>query len=142
MQSPPKWFAPVCAMALLWNIVGLVAVLADLGLTEADLAAMPEAQQALYRARPDWSVIASLVAVFGGTLGTLGLVFRRRWALPLLVASLGGLLAQDVALFVIVGSSHALGSTAYLVQGTVLVVAVGLLALARRSASRGWFRTS
>ena len=140
MPNPPKWFMPACVAALLWNIAGLGAVLADLGLSEADLAALPEAQRALYEARPGWSVIASLVAVCGGTLGALGLVLRRRWTLPLLVASLAGLLVQDVALFVVVGAAHALGSTAYLVQGTVLVVAVALLVLARRAGARGWLR--
>ncbi len=88
MNRPPVWFTVVVAVALAWNVLGLLAVLADLRLSAADIAALPAQQQALYNARPLWSVGASIVAVVAVTLGCLALLFRRRPSLVLLYASL------------------------------------------------------
>lgn len=140
MAPLPRWFVPLCVLALLWNLAGLAAVVADLGISQADLAAMPEAQRALYHARPGWSVVASLVAVVGGTVGTLALALRRRWAAPLLLASLAGVVAQDVALFFVVGKTASLGVAPYVLQAVVLAVAIGLVGLARRAAANSWLR--
>ena len=60
---------------------------------------------------------ATGVAVIGGTLGSLGLVLRRRWATGLLVASLLGVLAQDVALATLLDDLKAAGGLAPLLEG-------------------------
>ena len=104
MTRVPVWFTVLAAVALLWNLAGLFAVVADLRLSAADIAALPAEQQALYAARPFWSVVASVVAVGGGTLGCLGLLLRRRWSLLLLYASLTGIVIQDVWIFLIAGA--------------------------------------
>lgn len=54
MNKPPPWFAVLAVLALLWNLAGLFAVVADLKLSAAEIAALPLDQQALYRARPGW----------------------------------------------------------------------------------------
>jgi len=56
MNKPPIWFYIVAVLALLWNVAGLLAVVADLQLSAADIAALPPEQQAVYAARPLWSV--------------------------------------------------------------------------------------
>jgi hypothetical protein len=118
----------------------LAAVVADASLSQADIAALPEAQRAMYSARPEWSVVASFVAVIGGTLGTAALIFRRRWAQPLLLASLVGVVVQDLALFFIVGRSAQLGTAVFVLQGVVLVVAVALVLLVRKASALSWLR--
>ena len=140
MRQPPPWFTVLAVAALLWNLLGCTAFLADLRLTPDDLARLPEAEQALYRARPVWALLATGVAVIGGTLGSLGLVLRRRWATGLLIASLLGVLAQDVALATLLDDLKAAGGLAPLVQGAVLLVAVGLVPLAGVAGARGWLR--
>ena len=109
MNKPPPWFAVLAVLALLWNLAGLFAVVADLKLSAAEIAALPLDQQALYRARPGWSVVASVVAVVGGTLGCVGLLLRRRWAVPALAASLVGVLVQDIGIFVVAGAASVAG---------------------------------
>jgi hypothetical protein len=138
VTKPPRWFTPLLVIALLWNLAGLLAVLADLRLTAADIATLPAEQQALYHARPAWSVVASVVAVAGGTLGCLGLLLRKRWALPLLYASLVGVVIQDVGIFLVAGAAKVANPVPFVLQGVVLVVAVGLVALSRRAAERSW----
>lgn len=138
MTKPPLWFAALAAFALLWNLAGLFAVIADLQLSAAEIAALPAAQQALYAARPGWAVAASLVAVIGGTLGCLGLLLRRRWALVLLLASLAGVVLQDLAIVLVAGAAVVADPASFALQGVVLIVALGLVVLARRAAARSW----
>lgn len=47
MTKPPMWFAAVVAVTLLWNIVGLLAILADLRQAAVDGAAPAAQEQAL-----------------------------------------------------------------------------------------------
>lgn len=138
MNNAPRWFTVVAVLALLWNLLGCFAIASDLRLTAQDIAALPEAQQALYKARPGWSVVASVVAVFGGALGSLGLLLRRKWAYPLLIASLIGVVLQDVALFGMTQAASVGGAPVVILQGLVLLIAIGLVVLARKAIVRGW----
>ena len=77
------------------------------------------------------------------------LVWRRRlhrphpaeqWATWVLIASLAGVVLQDLWLFVL---SHALsgaGAVGIMLQGIVLIVSIGLVYLARVGSARGWLR--
>jgi hypothetical protein len=138
MNRPPLWFTAVVVVALLWNILGLLAVLADLRLSAADIAALPAQQQALYKARPLWSVGASIVAVVGGTLGCLALLLRKRLSLILLYASLVGVVFQDIGIFIVAGAGKVANPVPFILQGLVLIVSVGLIFLGRRAAGRSW----
>jgi hypothetical protein len=139
MQKPPTWFVVVAVLALLWNAMGLVAVMMDALITPEQLAALPANEQALHQARPGWSVVASFVAVVGGTLGSLALLLRKRWALPVLVVSLVGVVLQDIGLFT-TAPAGAVPQAAYILQGLVLVIAVALIVLARRAIAREWLK--
>jgi len=134
----PKWFMPVAVVALLWNLMGCAAYLMDVMLTPEAVAAMPPDQQALYAARPVWAVAAYAFAVWGGALGCVGLLVRKRWAKGAFLASLLGLIVQDAALFGM--SPVPLSATIYALQGMVLVIAVLLLMLANRASRDGWFQ--
>ena len=101
MTVRPKWFLPVSILALVWNLMGCAAYLSDAMLTAEDIAAMDATQQALYNSRPAWAVAATAVAVWGGAAGSLALILRKRWAQPLLIASLLGVIVQDIGLFVL-----------------------------------------
>lgn len=137
-MKAPAWFKVVGVVALLWNLLGCLAFFSDLRLTPEDLAKLPEAQQALYAARPGWAVAATAIAVFGGVLGAIGLLLGRRWALPLFVASLLGILVQDFGLFVLAKGASLAGPEAVVMQGIVLAVGIGLVLLARTGKARGW----
>lgn len=140
MQTIPRWYLPVTILALLWNLIGCAAYLSDVMLSAEDVARLSPDQQALYAARPAWAVAATATAVWGGAVGSLGLILRRRWALPFLVASLLGVIVQDVGLFVM-NDAAALGGAAVVgLQGLVLVIAIGLVWLARMAAGRRWLR--
>jgi hypothetical protein len=138
MEAAPKWFRPVAVVALIWNLLGCLAYLSDVTLTPEDVAKMSAAQQALYASRPAWAVAATAVAVWGGALGCVGLILRKRWSTLLLLASLAGVVVQDIALFGLSEAASQAGPTVIALQGLVLVIAVGLVALARRAERQGW----
>ena len=140
MQQATGGLRVWAGLALLWNLLGCAAFISDLRLTAADIAALPAAQQALYAARPAWAVAATATAVFGGAAGCVGLLLARRWAVPLLALSLLGIVAQDIGLFVLAGGAAVAAPAVWALQGLVLLVAIALLALARRAAARGVLR--
>jgi hypothetical protein len=133
----PVWFIVIAVVALLWNLLGCLAMAADFAVVASGR--IPADQQALYAARPAWAVIGSCLAVLAGALGSLALVLRRRWAVPVLILSLLGVLIQDAGFFVM-SRSVALPVVAVAMQTAVLLIAIGLVLLARMAAARGWLR--
>ena len=138
MKPAPRWFLPVAVVALIWNLIGCAAYLSDVTLSAEDVAKMSATEQALYASRPAWSVGATAVAVWGGALGCLGLCLRKRWTTWLLVASLAGVIVQDLNLFFLSGAGSQAGMTTVVLQGLVLAIGVGLVVLARRALAQGW----
>ncbi len=136
MSALPKWYKPVAVVALLWNLIGASAYLMDVTTSPDAVAKMTEAQRAMYESRPAWFVAAYACAVWFGVGGSLGLLLRKRWATPLLLVSLLGLIAQDAALFS--RPEVQADATVMGLQGMVLVIAVLLLLLARRGEAHGW----
>lgn len=138
MSKPPMWFIVLAAVALLWNLAGLAAVVADLQLSATDIKALPPSQQAFYHARPLWSVFASLLAVVGGVLGCVGLLLRRRWALIVLYASLIGIVVQDAGFAMVSRVAGSLETVPIVLQSFVFVLGIGLVLLARLALRRTW----
>lgn len=137
-MKTPTWFKVVAVLALLWNLLGCLALFSDLRLSPEDIAKLPDAQQALYAVRPGWAVAATAVAVLGGALGSIGLLLGKRWALPVFVLSLLGIIVQDFGLFVLANGVSLAGPVAIVMQGIVLAVGIGLVLLSRKGITRGW----
>ena len=138
MSTTPKWYMPTAVTALLWNLMGCAAYLADVTLSAEDIAAMSEAQQALYAARPMWAVAATAIAVWGGAAGCVGLILRKRWATAVLAASLAGIVVQDIGLFILTDAASLAGPSVFVLQGLVFVVGIALLLLSRKAVGEGW----
>lgn len=136
--APPKWYLPVAIVALLWNLLGASAYLMDVMMSPEAVAALEPAQRALHDSRPAWFVAAYAIAVWAGAFGALGLVLRKRWARGLLLASLLGVIVQVLALFTKAEFTGAVTGAVIGLQGTVLLVAVLLILLARRADTQGW----
>jgi hypothetical protein len=136
VTQPPKWYMPVTIIALLWNLMGCAAYVMDMTMSPEAVAALTDAQRAMYEARPAWAVAAYATAVWAGAAGSLGLVLRKTWAMPLLLLSLVALVVQDVALFGMSGATA--DSTAVVLQSMVMIIAIGLVLLARKAASHHW----
>lgn len=92
--KPPKWYWAVSIIAFIWNLMGVIAYLGQVYMTEEDLRALPEAERSLYMDVPAWVTGAFALAVFGGAFGCLGLILKKQWSKPLLILSLIAVIAQ------------------------------------------------
>ena len=136
-MNAPKWVLPVAIVAILWNLMGLFAFVIDLMITPELIATLPDADQALYAARPGWMIYGTSVAVILGVLGSVGLALRKQWSLGMLIGSLIGVLVQDVAL-VLIAMQMPLDLSVIIMQALVLIVAVELVFISRKGAAAGW----
>lgn len=136
----PGWFMGVAVLAVLWNLVGCLAIGANIVVVATGaISQLPPEQQAVHAAQPAWTLAGSVLGVLGGFFGSLGLALRRRWAIPLLLVSLLGLVVQDIG-FYVVAQAVAIPTAALVMQGIVLAIAIGLLLLARKAGRSGWLR--
>lgn len=88
-SAVPWSFWVISAAALLWNMGGVMAYIAEL-----DLEAMDEAARLLAEMRPAWATAAFAIAVWGGALGCVLLLLRKSIALYVFIASLAGVIVQ------------------------------------------------
>ena len=97
---------------------------------------MPESHRAIVEGRPTWATIGFALAVFGGAVGCIPLLFRKSAANYLFIASLLGVIVQGI---------HSLGipeidfspSDILLIILMPLVVAVFLIWYSKRAESKG-----
>jgi hypothetical protein len=138
--SVPLWFWVVASLALLWNLVGVAAFVAECMMTDEALATQPEDVQTLYRNLPAWYYIAFGIAVIAGAIGCLGLLLRKQWAVAMFALSLFGLAGQQIYQYFLSNTMEVMGPAAVGFQMFVLVVAVALLVLAIKATSNRWLR--
>ncbi len=136
-NKPPLWFWVISIIALLWNIMGVMAYLGQAYMTEEALVALPEAEQNFYNNIPAWVTAAFAIAVFAGTLGCIGLVLKKKWASILFLLSLIAVLAQATYNFFL-QDFIVLSGERLIMPVVVIVVAIFLVWFSRNSASKGW----
>lgn len=93
-NKPATSFWIIGITALIWNLMGVFAYLQRAYMTAEDLAALPIEEQALYDNVPIWVTAAFALAVFGGTLGCILLLLRKKLATFIFSISLANILAQ------------------------------------------------
>jgi len=109
-------------------------------MAEEMIASMPGNQQHLYRDMPLWVNVVFACEVFGGTLGCLLLLLRKKWALPLFVISLLGVLAQTTNIWLLTDAISAMGAPAVVMPLVAIVIGTAMIFLAKSAISKGWLR--
>ncbi|WP_133000385.1 hypothetical protein [Luteimonas arsenica] len=127
-------------LALAWNLIGVTMFFLQTGLTPEQIAAMPDEQRVVYEAMPAWLAVFYGLSVFAGALGSLGLLLRRRWAMPLFALSLASVLVQMVAVYALTPAWQASGASGLPMTLVIIGIAVFLFWYARRAVTRGWLR--
>jgi hypothetical protein len=126
----PAWLRIVAALGLIWNCIGVYAYLGTVGVVKGGGEGMSAAEM------PAWVTGAFAISVFGGLLGSLGLLLLMRWSKLLLLLSFVALLAQDVWKFALVGGPiNMLGLTI-----AVNLISLFLVWLAYMADGKGWLR--
>lgn len=90
-------FWVIGAAGLIFNILGCINFLSQMNAEAAT--SMPEIYRTIVESRPAWGTAAFALAVFGGLLGCLLLLFRKSVALYVFVASVVGAAAAQIPFF-------------------------------------------
>ena len=136
--KPATWFWIVSALALVWNLMGVMAYLVQVTMSPEAMAALPENQRLLYQSTPSWATGAFAIAVWGGTLGCILLLLRKKLASLLLIVSLLGVLVQLYHSFFISNSFAVFGPGGMIMPGMVVVFGIFLIWFSRKAASNQW----
>ncbi|KGJ95787.1 hypothetical protein [Thalassotalea sp. ND16A] len=134
----PNWFTVVAVMALIWNLMGVMAFISGQTMTAEQLAALSEAEQNLHQTTPLWATIAFACAVFCGALGCLFLALKKAVAKNLLMVSLGAIIVQMFHAFFISNSYEVFGPGGAVMPVMVIIIAFLLVMLSNKAVKQGW----
>ncbi|MBL4710150.1 MAG: hypothetical protein JKY48_17100 [Flavobacteriales bacterium] len=134
----PTWFMVVSIIALIWNIMGVMAYLSQAYMPQEVLDLMSEAERTLMESTPAWVTAAFAIAVFMGTLGCLMLVLKKRIAKMLLLVSLVGIVVQMFWNFFIGDTFEVYGLGKVVMPIMVLIFGVLLVRLANKAITNKW----
>ena len=138
IPTVPYWFRGICLLALLWFLMDFSAFYMRITVTEEMRLLMSEQERYIHRDYPLWVNTVFAFEVFGGLLGSLALLLKRRLALGLFGLSLFGVLAQSGYVYFISDAVEVLGSP--MIFMPLLSIAIGslMMALAKGAISRQW----
>lgn len=134
----PAWFWIIAGLAVIWNLAGVAAYLADVARSDAALAAMPEAQRTLYEAVPAWATGAYAIAVFAGLGGSLLLALRKSLATPVFALSLAGIAVQMVHAFALSETLAVMGPASLVMPAVITAIAAALIWFSVFAKRRRW----
>ncbi|WP_286232850.1 hypothetical protein [Thalassotalea sediminis] len=136
----PKWFYIVGIIALIWNMLGLMAFVGHIMMTPEMIAKLPEAEQALYQNNQPWATIAFATAVITGTLGCILILLKKALAKSLFILSFVAVIVQNFHAFYIIDSLAVYGSTSVIMPSLVAIVGLLLIWLSTKATRRGWLK--
>jgi hypothetical protein len=131
----------VGVLALLWNSIGAFDYVMTETRNASYMSSFTPEQLAYFYGFPAWVVAAWALSVWGGVLGSVLLLLRRRWAVPVFAVSLATMAATFVYNYVLTDGLAIMGEVGGLAF-TALIVVVGIARLlyARRLARIGVLR--
>jgi hypothetical protein len=134
-------FWVVGAIALLWNLLGVWAYVGSVTATPEQLEGLyNEEQLALILATPNWAVSATAIAVTAGVIGSILLLLRNRYCIPVFIVSLIAIVVQDIYIFGMTNSVEAFGMQPIYMQGLVLLIGIFLVWYSTAQKQRGVIR--
>jgi hypothetical protein len=95
---------------------------------EAVMSRYPQAQRDYFESFPMWAVVVWAIGVFGGVIGCILLLLKKRLASPVLLVSLIGAIASNLGGLFLLGGMKVLQETAVWVSPAVPIVIGAFLA--------------
>lgn len=137
-KKTPTWFMVVASVLLVWNLLGVMAYIAQVTMSPETLAALPDEQRQIIEGTPVWATAAFAVAVNFGALGCLLLLLKRNLAGLFLQLSLAGVLVQMFHSFFMTRSFEVFGPGGLVMPVMVMVIAIYLVLLAAKAKAHRW----
>jgi hypothetical protein len=127
----------VGVVSLLWNSVGAFDFVMTQAKNKAYMSGFTSAQLDFYYGFPIWVVAAWGIAVWGGVLGSLLLLLRKRQAVHLFLSSSICMVLANIHNFAVANGLKLMGGAAALIFSAVIfVIGVLLLVYARSMGKR------
>lgn len=137
-NKPSVGFWIIGVIALIWNLMGVFAYITQVNMTDEVIAALPDAERALYENVPAWVTGAFAIAVFGGALGCVLLLFRKKLASLVFIISLVGIVAQMVYSFMLSKAAEVYGPGGMVMPVMVVLIGVFLVWHSKQATAKGW----
>jgi hypothetical protein len=135
--AAPGWFRIAAMAAIIWNAFGVAMYLSSVGLFGDPMADLSEAERAVAASIPPLVTGAFAIGTMSGLIGSLGLLFRKAWAQPVLIVSLLALFVLEGWILFLSGAREAFGVGVPIMVVTGAVLLAWLATHARR---HGWLR--
>ena len=137
-NKPTTLFWVLGVIALIWNVMGVMAYLNQAYMTDEVKAALPEAERALYENVPVWVTAAFAIAVFGGLLGCILLLMRKKLATFIFLISLAAIIVQMIYNFFMSKAAEVYGPGGMIMP--IMVIAIGFLLYfySKKADEKGW----
>ncbi|WP_318344172.1 hypothetical protein [Flagellimonas baculiformis] len=138
--KPPTWFWVVSVIALLWNLIGVFNYLNQAFNKQLILESLDQAQREVFEGIPAWATAAFAIAVFSGTLASIGLLLRKKWARPLFILSLLAAVVQFGHWLFINNAVEAFGPSSYTMPIMVIIFGIYLIFFSKKGIQKGWLK--
>ena len=137
-QETPRHLWVVGIIAFLWNAMGAMDYIMTQTRNEAYMSQFTPEQLEFFYGFPSWVVAAWAIAVWGGVLGAVLLLLRKRLAVPVFLASLVAMVITTIQNYVLSNGIEVVGDPfALIFSAVIFLVAVALFLYAREMQKRG-----
>ncbi|HEY5823424.1 MAG TPA: hypothetical protein VIT44_03615 [Cyclobacteriaceae bacterium] len=140
VNKPATWFWIVSVISLIWNLMGVMAFVMQVTMTEEALQAMSEAERSLYTSIPAWTIVCFAIAVFGDTLASILLLLRKKLATMVFIVSFFFTLSQMIYTIFISDLVAVRGIGATVFPVVIVIAGILLIWFSRVSAAKGWLK--
>ncbi|KAB1159900.1 hypothetical protein F7018_06200 [Tenacibaculum aiptasiae] len=137
-NKPQKRFWVIAVISLLWNGMGVNQYLQQAYNTDAFKAMYPDEKvMEMVQNTPSWAMAAFALAVFGGFIGSIFLLLRRKLAKPMFLISLVAIVIQMFYNLFMSGAMEVYGPGAVIMPIMVIGFALFILWYTKRSEAKG-----
>lgn len=134
----PWWFLAISVVMLLWNLMGVGAYISDATMSQEDMIKnYGEALANAAAAQPIWVTVVYALAVFGGALGCLLLLLRKKIAVWPLIMSLVAVILQQGYMWLGSGVMSEVPSASKAMYISIPIIAAFLVWFALRMTAKG-----
>ncbi len=137
-HATPRHLWVVGVIAVLWNAFGAMDYVMTQTQNEGYMSSFTPEQLEFFYGFPTWVVAAWAIAVWGGVVGSVLLLVRKRFAVQAFLASLIGMVITTFHNYVLSNGFEVAGDLFYIVfTAAIFIAAVLLLLYARAMQERG-----
>lgn len=120
----------------LWSLIGVLSFILTQMNVEAVMSRFPPQQRAYFESFPWWAVAFWAIGVFGGVIGCLLLLLKKRLAFPVLLASVIGAIVYNLGGLFLLGGMEVMRETGGLGFTVIPIIFAAFLAYYARAMSK------